>query len=376
MIFVNQSVGFLQKDIIESFINDENLILFCGKDIKQYPKKCKIIKSIAYNRKNYFTRFSTWTGFTLHLLFFLLFSRNKKEPLFIVSNPPFTPLISIFTKRNCFLLIYDLYPDVLVNTGILSKNNFLINLWNKFNRIAFKNAKILFTISDSMKIELSKYVDEKKIKVVYNWSQSFDNSYKVLKGDQFNDIYDKFIILYSGNIGLTHDLETIIYAAKNIEHLKMYKNIHFVFNGNGLQKEKLISITQDNQLSNVTFFDYLNDETFNTLLKLSKIGVVSVSGKLDKNILPSKVYNYLSTNLALICICSPNSELSRFTEENNIGLVSNNKDISNLTKNILNLYDNPETLNTLSNNAKSISFLFTKNNAQLYRNEIKFNNVT
>ena len=156
----------------------------------------------------------------------------------------------------------------------------------------------------------------------------------------------------------------------------MYKNIHFVFNGNGLQKEKLISITQDNQLSNVTFFDYLNDETFNTLLKLSKIGVVSVSGKLDKNILPSKVYNYLSTNLALICICSPNSELSRFTEENNIGLVSNNKDISNLTKNILNLYDNPETLNTLSNNAKSISFLFTKNNAQLYRNEIKFNNVT
>jgi glycosyltransferase involved in cell wall biosynthesis len=376
MIFVNQSVGFLQNDIIESFSNDENLLLFCGSDVKRIPKNVKIIKSIPYSKKNIFTRFLTWAGFSIHFILFLLFTKNKMEPLFIVSNPPLTPLLSFITKRKCYLLIYDLYPDVLIHTGILSNNNLLINLWVRLNKISFKKARIVFTISDSMRIELSKYVDNKKIKVIYNWSQNFDNKLKFLPKDQFIDIHGKFIILYSGNIGLTHDIETLIYAAKEIKEKIIYSNIHFVFNGNGLQKDKLIKIAQENKLSNVTFFDYLDDDTFNALLKHSKIGVVSISGQLDKNILPSKVYNYLASNLALICICSPNSELSNFTDKHNVGLVSDNFDISKLTNNILFLYQNPDSLNIFANNSKSISSLFTKKNAQLFYKEIENDNVT
>jgi glycosyltransferase involved in cell wall biosynthesis len=376
MIFINQSVGFLQNDIIESFIDDNNKILFCGKNIKTLPKNCKIVYSISYNKKNIFTRFSTWFGFTLHLFLYLLFHKVKNQSLFIVSNPPLSPLLSIFSNRRCYLLIYDLYPDVLVNTGMLSKNNFIVKSWSKLNTIAFKKARIIFTISNSMQKELSKYVDKNKIKVIYNWSQEFIKKDLISLDERFKIIYGKYIILYSGNLGLTHDLETLIYAAKQIEDLKVYPNIHFVFNGDGLQKEKLISITQDNKSTNISFFNHLSDETFNALLKYSKIGVVSVSGHLDDNILPSKIYNYLASSLPLICIASSNSELNNFTIKHNIGLVANNKDIKSLISNILKLYNNNNFYNIVSSNAISISHLFTKKNAQLFYKEIVYDNVT
>ena len=48
-----------------------------------------------------------------------------------------------------------------------------------------------------------------------------------------NDLEDKFIIMYSGNIGLYYDLENIIHVTN---YFKEYEDIAFVFIGEGAVK--------------------------------------------------------------------------------------------------------------------------------------------
>ena len=96
------------------------------------------------------------------------------------------------------------------------------------NKKVFAKAKNLFTISDDMKRTVAQYVDEEKIKVVYNWAhnehlkpvEKSDNSF--LKQLQLED---KFIVLYSGNMGMTHDIDVLVDVANA---LKENAKIHFL----------------------------------------------------------------------------------------------------------------------------------------------------
>ncbi len=81
---------------------------------------------------------------------------------------------------------------------------------------------------------------------------------------QFKEQYelqDKFVIMYSGNIGLYYDLENII---KVIGEFKHHENIVFAFVGDGTVKNQIEEYSIENQLSNVTFIPYQKKESNNS----------------------------------------------------------------------------------------------------------------
>ncbi len=61
---------------------------------------------------------------------------------------------------------------------------------------------------------------------------------------------NKFIVGYIGTIGIANALEFFIKAAKI---LKGNKKIHFLIVGDGGDKEKLLKITEDQNITNITF---------------------------------------------------------------------------------------------------------------------------
>jgi hypothetical protein len=146
MIFINQSVGFLQNDIIESFIDDNNKILFCGKNIKTLPKNCKIVYSFSYNKKNIFTRFSTFCFKILNKVILSNFFKELK-PYNNVKNTRchnrniFTVLRSLTTKAGKRLSIY--LPQMVNKVLKYSYNltfDFLNNLFFSIFLIFIQNS--------------------------------------------------------------------------------------------------------------------------------------------------------------------------------------------------------------------------------------------
>ena len=107
------------------------------------------------------------------------------------------------------------------------------------NKRLFARAKHLFTLSDGMRDCLGKYVSKEKIKVIPNWSHSriFSPIHKTknifLKK---HNLENQFVVLYSGNIGESHDVEVIIEVANLLSN---HTDIKFLIIGEGMKKKKL-----------------------------------------------------------------------------------------------------------------------------------------
>ena len=151
----------------------------------------------------------------------------KPPPLlFIFSNPPIMPLLGYLLKRirkqPYVLLVLDIYPNVLVQMGKLAATGMVARIWRRANRLGFDYADAIFTLTPGMARNIHAMISPAKragtfVQVVPPWVDT--DFIKPLPKPQnwFAAQYgqsDKFTLLYSGNMGVTHDLETVLKGAK------------------------------------------------------------------------------------------------------------------------------------------------------------------
>lgn len=373
MIFVNQSPGFLQVDIINCFTGENN-ILICGSafDRKGLNNNIKIITSINYSKKNILTRFFTWLIFTIHVYFIIKFKTKNSDKYFFVSNPPFLIWLCLIKSIESNVLIFDLYPNVIQNTFNLNDSNIFIRVWNLLNNSSLRNAKNLFTVSESMKLQLINQTKLSNVNVVYNWAPNL-NQYYLCESHIVDNIKGKFVILYSGNMGKTHDLEVLIELANKLHY---YPVFHFLFIGDGSKLNKLKNQTKKFGLKNITFYNYLPWNDFYNVLSMSSVGVVSISRKLDNNILPSKLYTYLKFGLPILSICNLKSELADFVRRYDIGKSFESDNLDEMYEFITNLCNDKARMEKYSQSSIAASALFTSENAKKYLSIINNDNNT
>ena len=369
MIFVNQSLGYLSKDTIANFLdNNEEVLVIAGSDLDLDLKfkKLRIIKCYKYNRKNIFTRFISWTVFFFQTVYYVnKYSKHHKE-VFLVSNPPllfFIPLL--FKKKAYYLLVYDLYPDVFkikLNPGFYK----LFSFWEHINRKVFAQAKVVFTIGQNMKNAVSSYVIDDKISVVYNWANQ--QTFPKLQIDDdvmFSKLKNKFIITYSGNMGATHDFSTLCKFIQLLQRLD--SNVCFVFAGSGEKLQAIQTFVKANMLSNVYFYSKLPYAKFMLLLRISNMGVVTLDKTMEHYSVPSKTASYLNEGVPILNFSSQNSEVYSIVENYKIGINVLPNELDTTYKEIEKLITNVNLYNRFRENSFLISNnLFSSFNAKKY----------
>ncbi len=369
IILFNQVTGPLFIDIVNAFASKyDNVILVTGIVEPTYAEidvKVKIVFKATYKRHRVHQRIFTWILFFVQSFLFLLFRKGNIKALF-VSNPPLLPFLgSIFSKRNNFkydILIYDIFPDALSNFGYISNKSILFNTWDKLNKKTFKYAGTIFTISEVMKKVISRNVSNEKIVVVYPW---VDTSYikPIEKSKNWfikkHNLIDKKIVLYSGNLGLTHDLITILKVANKMKTHD--KNFHFLFIGDGVQKEALINYSKENDLTNVTFLPFQNAEILPFSFSAADFGIVSLGKGAENLSVPSKTFYQLAAGNIIIGITEDNSELSRIIKQYKCGQIFKPGNIEDLF--LFLSVTSGETLELMSKNSRKTSLLFSPDNA-------------
>ena len=373
MIFVNQSFGYLSKDTISHFLdNNEEVLVIAGSDLDLDLnfKKLRIIKCCKYNRKNIITRLISWMSFFFQTIYYINKFSKHHEEVFLVSNPPllfFIPLL--FKKKSYYLLVYDLYPDVF-KIKLNPKSYKLFSFWERINSKVFSQAKLVFTIGQNMKNAVSIYVNDGKISVVYNWAnqQPFP---KVLNNNEamFSKLRNKFIITYSGNMGATHDFSTL---CKFIQLSQTSdSNVCFVFAGSGEKLQTIQKFVKDNKLSNVYFYSKLPYVKFMLLLSISNMGVVTLDKTMEHYSVPSKTATYLNEGLPILNFSSQNSEVYTIVENYKIGINVIPNDLDTAYKEIEKLITNVNLYNRFRENAFLISNnLFSSFNSKQYYDDI------
>lgn len=366
IVIINQSTGSLMIDIVNAYHRVyPNVTLITGKISKgeRELSNVKIDKTIKYDKRNKYKRIYTWVISTLQIFIKLLFKYRNSYVIY-VTNPPSSYFCSLLLSNRFSIIVYDIYPDALKNIGI-NERNIIYRTWGRINRIIFKKAEYIYTLSNGMRSLLSKYTATENIRVVPNWSTSTFNKIN-RKENPFiakHDLQDKFIVMYSGNIGYTHNVETIVDLAIQF---KDDDKIKFVIIGEGGKKETLIKMADENNLSNCLFLGYQPVDDLIYSLSAADISVITLTKDTEFVSVPSKTYNLLAVGSPLLCIASRESELGVLVKENECGECFEQHEIPEMVSYINKVKDNPEYKLHLANKSLTASESYTYRNADKY----------
>lgn len=368
VVLINQTTGYLMVDIVNAYVKHYDSVVLIAGTIDEYDRKLslkvKIEPIIAYSKKTIIRRIFTWGVATIQIFFLLLF-KYRNALVVYVTNPPISYFPSLILKNKFVLIEYDIYPDAL-KTINLSSDNLVYKVWGKINKKVFKKAKCIFTLSNGMQLLLRQYVDESKIRVIPNWA-SLSGLIPINPNDNFflktNNIENKFVIMYSGNIGYTHNVEVILELAKK---LILVKDIHFVIIGDGGKKQQLVKYADEYNLINCSFLDWQPANKIRYSLSAADLSIVTLTEDTAFVSVPSKTYNILSVGSPLLCIAPKKSEIGVLIEYERCGKCYEVNEIEEMVDYILRLKEDVSYRDELSKNAFSAATKYTSDNANLY----------
>ncbi|WP_293870225.1 glycosyltransferase family 4 protein [Flavobacterium sp.] len=298
-------------------------------------------------------------------IYWLLMTKYKKHEVFFVSIPPMGYLLNLMVSNKFSMVVWDVYPDVFKITG-MKETHPVYRIWALLNRKSFKKALRLFTIGDKMAELLEMYVTKSKIIIQPIWS-IFQQNERVLKDKnpfvKEHNLLDKFIVQYSGNIGLTHKVEVVIELA---ELLKNNKDIIFQIIGRGPRVPALQKMVEDKSLPNCTFLPFQTDEMFPFSLSAADLGIVILDELTSKGSVPSKSYNLMSYGIPSLYIAGEDSELNTYAHKYKAAECFSEKELRLAKDFILDLCQNKQKWNAMSANAIATAQLFKRDNADKF----------
>jgi glycosyltransferase involved in cell wall biosynthesis len=262
--------------------------------------------------------------FLIGALWYVIFSIPSNTPLLIASNPPYAGILGILFnivhRGKYYFLLQDIFPESAAMSGIMKQNSILYQFFSKLIYLTYKYSEYIIVLSTSMQEFLErKYPDLKpKIKVIENWAIE-DIPVVSKPANNFAQQYELdeiFTVLYSGNLGRLHDIETITEAAKILKD----EPIKFVFIGEGA-KTKIVKQAIDNyQLKNILLLPYQPRELLPLSLTACDISLVSLIPGAESIVAPSKLYGMLSAGRGIISISVPNSYIDKLLTNSGCGV--------------------------------------------------------
>lgn len=365
VVLVNQSTRHLMIDIANAYAETyDKVVLFEGV-VEEYErsldKRVKKVKIMTYDRSSGAKRIMTWGIASLQILMRLMFGYRGYEVVYF-TNPPMSYFAQLILKKRFSVVVYDIYPDALRNVGI-RENSFIYKQWATINKKLYAKAKQLYTLSDGMAMVLSKYVSKDKIRIVPNWSftekfapiQKSDNPFA-----REHHLENKFVVMYSGNMGYTHSVDVLLDAAAMT---KMDERIHYLLIGQGKKRPILEERVKNDELKNVTILDLQPFDVVPYSFAAADLAVITLNEESGAVSVPGKTYDFLSVGAPLLCVCPLESEMIALTKKYENGRCFSSKDVSGIVEFIQEMATDPELQKTMSENSLKASKDFTKANA-------------
>ncbi len=242
----------------------------------------------------------------------------------LAPSPPLTiglsAMVLAAARRVPFVYnVQEIYPDIAVKLGVL-RNRWLIRALEFLERFIYRRADAVVVISESFRQRLlAKGVPARKLVVIPN----FVDVGFVQPGERRNPfssrhaLDNKFVVLYSGNIGLTQDIETILEAALL---LRDWPEVFFLLVGDGARKDWLVRQLETYQIPNVRWLPYRPHSEVPQLYASSDLCVVPLLKGTAQDTFPSKIYTIMAAGRPAVVCADADSELAHVVEQAKCGV--------------------------------------------------------
>ena len=278
--------------------------------------------------------------------------------IYLASTPPIQGVLGgLLKKMKKVPFVYnlqDIVPDSLAGTGLAKKGGLLWKIGRVIENFTYRNADKIIVISEDFKRNImAKGVPEEKIVVVYNWVDEEAVKHVAREDNKLFDAYgldrSKFYITYSGNIGLTQNMDMLLEVAKELEMAE--PEIQFVLIGEGAYKKRVQEIIAEKNICNVTLLPFQPYEDISHVFSLGDVGLVISKPGVGENSVPSKTWSILSASRPVLANFDEN-ELKSIVTENQCGIFTKAGDKEAFKQAILRLYENRELCVEMGRNGR------------------------
>lgn len=278
--------------------------------------------------------------------------------IYVASTPPtqgaLAALVKKIKKVPFVYNLQDIFPDSLAGTGLAKKGGLLWKIGRVIENFTYRNADKIIVISEDFKRNImAKGVPEEKIVVVYNWVDEEVVKHVPREENKLFDAYgldrSKFYITYSGNIGLTQNMDMLLEVAKELETAE--PDIQFVLIGEGAYKKRVQEIIAEKNIGNVTLLPFQPYEDISHVFSLGDVGLVISKPGVGENSVPSKTWSILSASRPVLANFDEN-ELKSIVAENQCGIFTKAGDKEAFKQAILDLYNDREHCEQLGRNGR------------------------
>jgi glycosyltransferase involved in cell wall biosynthesis len=278
--------------------------------------------------------------------------------VYLESTPPIQGMlgsfIKIFRGTPFVYCLQDIFPDSLAGTSLAKKGSMLWKIGRVIENFTYRHADKIIVISEDFKKNImAKGVPENKIAVVYNW---VDQNAVVDISREKNKLIstygldpNKFYIEYSGNIGLTQNMDLLLDVMNDLK--TSHLDIGLILVGEGAYKRQVEDIIERDGLNNVSMLPFQPYEDISHVFSLGDVGLIISKPGVGANSVPSKTWSIMSASRPVLANFDEN-ELKTIITENECGIFTKAGDKEAFKNAIITLYNNRDKAKQMGNNGR------------------------
>jgi colanic acid biosynthesis glycosyl transferase WcaI len=265
------------------------------------------------------TNYATYLSTSL----FAAIASQRPDVVLAWTDPPLIGMVAALAARSRrvpFVLgTQDIFPDVAIELGRL-RSRAAIAVLRRASNFQLRSAARVVSLGRDMNRRLIDLgVPESRIRTVSNWSDG-----RVVRPREPSSslrsawqIDDHFVVMHSGNVGLTQGLETLLDAA---EILREHREIAILIVGDGAAKGHLERESAQRGLTNVRFLDFQPKASLSESLGAADAHLVALKRGLEGFIVPSKLYGIMAAGRPVIAATAERSEAALVVAEHDCGI--------------------------------------------------------
>jgi len=248
---------------------------------------------------------------------------RRPDVMLALTTPPMiaSGVLAVATARRVPFVtwVQDVYPDLPIQLGMLREESVPARSLRAVQRLAYRSAAHNVAISPGMALKLvAQGAPRANLRVIPNWADGRVLSPIAVEKNSFrkeHGLEGRFVAMYSGNLGVGHDVGTFVEAARQLE--STHPEVLMLFIGEGVRRAEAEATARG--LSNVRFLPYQPEATLEQSLGAADVHLISLREDLEGLLVPSKLYAAAAVGRPIMYVGPPTCEVARVVREHDLG---------------------------------------------------------
>jgi colanic acid biosynthesis glycosyl transferase WcaI len=237
----------------------------------------------------------------------------------LVLNPAIETAFPFFAlrlrRRPVMWGVWDLYPDIGVRLGVF-RHASIATLVGLLENVCIRSAARVQALSNRFVEPL--VARGGSVVTILPWlTRAAEPAPRVNGFSASHELDGRFVILYAGNLAPTHGLATVLDAAEMLPA----GDYHFLFVGDGLDRESLMELAASKKLANVQFLPFQPRHAVPDVLATADVALVTVAADVGEFVFPSKLFPLLSASRPVIVSAPAENDAAAVVRASGAGVV-------------------------------------------------------